>query len=150
MPWQIRELYKFLTIRTLIVRARNTAYAEENVKEAFESIGIHPLNPRTVLGKLKPERSGESRNIARPAGCFESSPPRAINRIKRHALWMANRNAPSSKSKLLIDQFGRAAEGAVAGKVLSAHAGMLKDLRSEAKDLYPAVLETAARFLKLG
>ena len=117
--------------------------------KAFESTGIHPLNPRTVLGKLKPERSGESRNIARPRGCFESSPPRAINHLKRHALRMATRSAPSSdKPKVLVGQLGRAAEGAAAGKVLSA--GILKDLRSKAKDLYPATQETATSFLKLG
>ena len=37
---------------------------------------------------------------------------------------------------MLVDQFGRAAEGAAAGKDWGA--GMLKDLRSKVKDLYPA------------
>ena len=61
---------------------------------------------------------------------------------------MATLNAPSSdKSKVLVDQFGRAAEGTAAGKDLSA--GMLKDLCSEAKDPYPAALETATSFLKI-
>lgn len=63
---------------------------------------------------------------------------------------MVTRNAPSSKSKVLVDQYWGATEGAAAGKDLSAHAGVLNDLHSEAKDLYPAVLETAASFLKLG
>ena len=39
-------------------------------------------------------------------------------------------------SKVLIDRFGRAAEGTAAGKDLSA--GTPKDLRSEAKYLHPA------------
>ena len=39
----------------------------------------------------------------------------------------------------LIDQLGRAAEGAAADKDLSA--GMLKDLRSKAKELPPAAAE---------
>ena len=59
---QIREL----TFQRLAVRARDTAYTEENIKKAFESTGIHPLNPRMVLGKLKPERSGGSQNVTRP------------------------------------------------------------------------------------
>ena len=47
---------------------------------------------------------------------------------------MVARNTPSSnKLKVLIDQLGRAAEGPAAEKDLSA--GMLKDLRSKAKDL---------------
>ena len=96
-------------------------------RRLFESTGIHPLNPRTVLGKLKPKRSGESQNIARPRG-FEFPLPSSINQLERRALRMATRNTPSSnKSKVLVDQFGRAAEGAAAGKDLSA--GMLKDLR---------------------
>ena len=37
---------------------------------------------------------------------------------------------------MLVDQFGRAAEGAATGKDLSAR--MLKDLRSKAKGLYSA------------
>ena len=142
-------MHEFSTFRTLTVRVRDTAYGKGNSKKAFESTRIHPLNPRTVLGKLKPERSGESRNIARFRGCFESSPPRAINRLKRHALRMATLNAPSSnRLKVLVDQFGRAAEGTAVGKDLSA--GMLRDLHPEAKDLYPAALETAASFPKLG
>ena len=59
-------MYKFLIFRRRIVRARYTAYTEKNIKKAFESTGIHSLNPRTVLGKLKLERSGGSRNITRP------------------------------------------------------------------------------------
>jgi uncharacterized protein (DUF4415 family) len=47
---------------------------------------------------------------------------------------MVTRNTPSSnKLKVLIDQLGRAAEGAAADKDLST--GMLKDLRSKAKYL---------------
>ena len=50
---------------------------------------------------------------------------------------MVTRNAPSSsKLKVLIDQLGRAAEGATADKDLSI--GMLKDLHSKAKDLSSA------------
>ena len=52
--------------------------------------------------------------------------------------------------RCLLTNIGGAIEGAAAGKDLSAHAGMLNDLHSEAKDLYPAVLETAASFLELG
>ena len=97
-----------------------------------------------VLGKLKPERSCESRNITHPDGHPETSPPpatptapRAINHLKRHVLQMVARNTPSSnKLKVFIDQLGRAAEGAAAEKDLSA--GMLKDLRSKAQDLCSA------------
>ena len=49
---RIRVLYKFLIFKRLIVRGRDTAYTEKNIKKAFESTGIRPLNPRTVLGKL--------------------------------------------------------------------------------------------------
>ena len=50
---------------------------------------------------------------------------------------MVARNTPSSnKLKVLIDQLGRAAEGAAADKDLST--GMLKDLHSKAKDLSSA------------
>ena len=50
---------------------------------------------------------------------------------------MVARNTPSSnKLKVLIDQIGRAAKGAAADKDLST--GMLKDLRSKAKDLSSA------------
>ena len=95
-----------------------------------------------MLGKLKPGRS-ESRNTTSPDVCFETSPPpttptapRAINRAKSHALQILARNTPSSnKLKVPIDQLGRAAEGAAAEKNLSA--GMLKDMRSKAKDLSP-------------
>ena len=94
-----------------------------------------------MLGKLKPEWSGESRNITRPDGRSETSPPpstptapRAINRLKHHALQMVTRNTPSSnKLKVLIDQLGRAAEGASAERDLSAR--MLKGMRSKANDL---------------
>ena len=128
-----------LTFRTLIIRARDTAYTGENVKKAFESSGIHPLNPRTVLGKLKLEQSGESRNIARPRGYFESSPLRVIDRLKCHALRMETRNTPSpNKSKVFVDQFGGAAGGVAAGKDLNA--GMLKDLRPKTRGLYPAAV----------
>ena len=57
---RIRVLYKFLISRRLMVCTRDTAYTEKTIKEAFESIGIHPLNPHTVLGKLKPNWSKES------------------------------------------------------------------------------------------
>ena len=60
---------------------------------------------------------------------------------------MATRNAPpSNKSKVLVNQFGRAAEGAAKGKDLSA--GMLKDLRSEVKDLYPAAARDRSQLSK--
>ena len=50
---------------------------------------------------------------------------------------MVTRNTPSSsKLKVLIDQLGRAAEGAAVDKDLSIR--MLKDLRSKAKDLSSA------------
>ena len=50
---------------------------------------------------------------------------------------MVIRNTPSSgKLKVLIDQLGRAAEGAAVDKDLSIR--MLKDLRSKAKDLSSA------------
>ena len=64
--------------------------------------------------------------------------PRAISNLKCHALQMATQNAPfSNKLKMLIDQLGRAAEGQLQiRKDLSA--GMLKDLRSKAKDLSSA------------
>ena len=63
--------------------------------------------------------------------------PRAIKHLTRHALQMVTRNTPSSnKLGVLIDQLGRAAEGAAAEKDLST--GMLKDLHSKAKDLSSA------------
>ena len=63
--------------------------------------------------------------------------PRAINYFKRHALQMITRNAPSSnKLKVLIDQLGRAAEGAAEDKDFSTR--MLKDLCSKAKDVSSA------------
>ena len=107
----------------------------------MESTGIHPLNPRMALGKLKPGRSGRSRNVTRPDSNSETVPPpitptapRAINHLKHHELQMVTRNTPSSnKLKVLIDQLGRAAEGAAADKDLST--GMPKDLRSKAKYL---------------
>ena len=38
------------------VRNRMKLVSEKkNIKKAFESTGIHPLNPRMVLGKLKPK-----------------------------------------------------------------------------------------------
>ena len=61
--------------------------------------------------------------------------PRAISRLKRHALQLDTQGTPSSVG-LLTDQFGKAAEDAAADKDLST--GMLKDLRCKAK------------FLKLG
>ena len=133
-------MHKFLISRRLIVRARDTAYTEENIRKAFESTGIHPLNPRMVLGKLKPDRSEESRNITHTDGTsppITPTAPRAISRLKRHTLQMVTLNTPSSsKLKVLIDQLGRTAEGAAADKDLSA--GMLKDLCSKAKDLSSA------------
>ena len=137
---QIREL----TFQRLVVRARDTAYTEENIKKAFESTGIRPLNPRMVLGKLKPERSGGSRIVTRPDNDSETAPPpitptapRAIKHLRRHALQILTRNTPSSnKLRVLIDQLGRAAEGAAADKDLGT--GMPKDLHSKAKDLSSA------------
>ena len=130
-----------LTFQRLVVHARDTAYTEENIKKALESTGIHPLNPRMVLGKLKLGRSGRSRTVTRPDNDSETVPPpitttapRAINHLKHHELQMVARNTPSSnKLKVFIDPLGRAAEGAAAGKDLST--GMLKDLRSKAKYL---------------
>ena len=69
--FEIRVLNKFLIFRRLVVRARDTAYTEKNIRKAFESTGIYPLNPRTVLGKLKPKNE-ETRNITRTDG---TSPP---------------------------------------------------------------------------
>ena len=100
---------------------------------------------RTLTVRVKDTAYGEGN----PRKAFESSPPGVINRLKRHALRMATLNAPSpNRLKVLVDQFGRAAEWAAVGKDLSA--GMLRDLHPEAKDLYPAALETAASFPKLG
>ena len=103
---QIRKL----TFQRLVVGARDTAYTEENIKKALESTGIHPLNPCMALGKLKPGRSGRSRNVTRPDNNSETVPPpitttdpRAINHLKHHALQMVTRNTPSSnKLKVLI------------------------------------------------
>ena len=41
-------------------------FRDERIEMAFESTGIHPLNPRMVLGKLNPGQSGGSRNVTRP------------------------------------------------------------------------------------
>ena len=61
---------------------------------------------------------------------------------------MVARNIPSSnKLKVLIDQLGRAAEGAAAEKDLSA--GMLKDLRSKAKGLSPAAARDRRQLSKV-
>ena len=68
---QIRKL----TFQRLVVHARDTAYTEENIKKALESTGIHPLNPCMALGKLKPGRSGRSRNVTRPDNNSETVPP---------------------------------------------------------------------------
>ena len=59
---QIRKL----TFQRLVVHARGAAYAEENIKKALESTGIHPLNPRMALGKLKPgaERADHEMSLA--------------------------------------------------------------------------------------
>jgi hypothetical protein len=146
----IRVLNKFLIFRRLVVRARDTAYTEKNIKKAFESTGIHPLNPRTVLGKLKPKNE-ESRNITRTDGTspppVTPTAPRAISHLKRHALQMVTRNTPSSsKLKVLIDQLGRAVEGTAADKDLSI--GMLKDLRSKAKDLSSAAAKDRRQLSK--
>ena len=46
-----------LTFRRLVARARSTVYTEENTTEAFASTGIHPLNPRRVLGKQNLNRA---------------------------------------------------------------------------------------------
>ena len=62
-PLQVRGSYRPLAFGRPIARARDTVYTEGNVKKAFESTGIHPVNPRTVLGNPKP---GESQNITRP------------------------------------------------------------------------------------
>ena len=134
---QIRKL----TFQRLVVHARDTAYTEENIKKALESTGIHPLNPHMALGKLKPGRSGRSRNVTRPDNNSKTVPPpitttapRAINHLKHHAFQMVTRNTPSStKLEVLIDHLRKAAEVAAADKDLST--GMLKDLRSKAKDL---------------
>ena len=48
---------------------------------------------------------------------------------------------------MLAHQFGRAAEGAAAGKDLDA--GMLKDLRPKAKDLYPAAARDRRQLSKV-
>ena len=124
-----------------MVHARDTAYTEENIKKALESTGIHPLNPRMALGKLKPGWGGRSRNDTRPDNNSETvlppitaTAPRAINHLKHHALQMVTGNTPSSnKLKVFIGHLRRAAEVAAADKDLST--GMLKDLRSKAKDL---------------
>ena len=146
----IRVLNKFLIFRRLVVRARDTAYTEKNIKKAFESTGIHPLNPRTVLGKLKPKNE-ESRNITRTDGTspppVTPTAPRAIGYPKSHDLQMVTRNTPSSsKLKVLIDQLGKAAEGTAADKDLSI--GMLKDLRSKAKDLSSAAAKDRCQLSK--
>ena len=119
-------------------------------KRLFKSTGIHPLNPRTVLGKPKPKNE-ESRNITRTDGTspppVTPTAPRAISHLKLHALQMVTRNMPSSsKLKVLIDQIGRAAEGAAADKDLST--GMLKDLRSKAKDLSSAAAKDRRQLSK--
>ena len=109
------------------------------------STGMHPLNPRTVLGKLKPERAADHKislswvTTPKPYIPPPITPtaPRAISHLKHHALQMVTQNTPSSsKLKVLIDQLGRAAEGAAADRDLSAE--MLKDLHSKAKDLSSA------------
>ena len=110
-------------------------------KKAFESTEIHQFNPRMVLGKLKLDRGKESRNITCTDGAspppITPTAPRAISHLRHHALQMVTRNTPSSsKLKVLIDQLGRAVEGAAADKDLST--GMLKNQRSKAKDLSSA------------
>ena len=147
-------MYKFLISRRHKVCSRDTAYTVKNIKKAFESTEIHALNPRTVFGKLKPERSGGSQIITRPSDNSETLPPpiiptapRAISYLKRHALQMVTRNTPcSSKLKVLIDQLGRAAEGLATDRDLSA--GMLKDLRSKAKDLSSAAAKDRRQLSK--
>ena len=104
-------MYKFLISGKLIVCARDSAYTEKYIKKAFESTEIHPLNPRTVLGKLKLDQSEESRNITHTDGTspppITPTAPRAISHLKHHALQMVTRNTPSSnKLKVLIDQLG--------------------------------------------
>ena len=138
---------EFLIFIRLIVRARDTAYTEKNIKKAFESTGIHPLNPRMVLGKLKPKSRDITRTDGTPPPPITPTAPRAISHLKRHALQMVTRNTPSSsRLKSLIDQLGRAAEGAAADKDLSA--GMLKDLRSKAKDLSSAAAKDRRQLSK--
>ena len=67
----------------------NHSFSGNKMREAFESTGIHPLNPRTVLGKLKPQNE-EPRNITRTGGTsplpVTPTTPKAISHLKRHAL----------------------------------------------------------------
>ena len=86
-----------------------------NHQEGFESTGIHPLNPRTVLGKLKPKWSEESRDITRTYGTsppITPTAPRATSHPKYHAPQMVTRNSSLlNKLKVLIDPLGRLQRG---------------------------------------
>ena len=72
-----------------------------------------------------------------------------ISHLKCHVLQVATRNAPfSNKLKVIIDQHGRATEGAAADKDLSA--GMLRTCVLRLKIYLQQLLKTADSFLKLG
>ena len=100
---------------------------------AWEATGVIPFNPRRVMD-LK------SREITRPGTPPQTSIPatpkksREVGHVQREAMLLLTRNTPASnRLKTLVEALGKAAGGAIADSELGL--AMLKDLRSQAKDI---------------
>lgn len=108
--------------------ARRLTFTSENIRAAWEAVGIIPFNPWRVLGVVKREKKNvlESEGLAIGGACGVPKTPRAVSRTTRTAINIVTRNTPSSqKLKSLLSGLAEGFQQTIADKVVEEEAHRL-------------------------
>jgi len=108
--------------------ARRHTFTAENIRAAWEAVGIIPFNPRRVLGVVKWK---ETKIVVVEYAGQDAAPPvpktpRAGSRSTRTAISLVTRTTPSSqKLKVLLSNLSEGFQQTIADKVVEEEAHKL-------------------------
>ena len=108
--------------------ARRHTFTPENIRAAWEAVGIIPFNPRPVLGVVKRKESKimVMGHAGRHAAPFIPKTPRAVSRTTRTAISLVTCTTPSSqKLKALLSDLSEGFQQTIADKVVEEEAHRL-------------------------
>jgi len=108
--------------------ARRLTFTLENIRTAWEAVGVIPFNPRRVLGVVKRKETKVAllEHAHRGAAPPVPKTPPAVSRTTRTAISLVTRTTPSSqKLKVLLSDLSEGFQQTIADKVVEEEAHRL-------------------------